>query len=118
MSEDTPVSVTMEKDGEVAVIIVNNPPVNALSWHVRQGLEDNFGAAQHDRLDAVVGKCGLEIVFKALADVPGQRVHRGIVDDDDGDFAVLLHRHADGGFIGHGRLLGSINHRLRRGQAS
>src|SRR3546814_18964100 len=40
MTEETPVSVTMEKDGEIAVIIVNNPPVNALSWHVRQGLEE------------------------------------------------------------------------------
>jgi 3-hydroxyacyl-CoA dehydrogenase len=38
----------MQKDGEVAVIIVNNPPVNALSWHVRQGLEDHFTAALGD----------------------------------------------------------------------
>ena len=48
MSDETPVSVTMQKDGDVAVIIVNNPPVNALSWHVRQGLEDNFKAALAD----------------------------------------------------------------------
>ena len=41
---DTPVSVTMERDGEIAVVIVNNPPVNALSWHVRQGLQDHFTA--------------------------------------------------------------------------
>ena len=31
MSEENPVSVTLEKDGDVAVIIVNNPPVNALN---------------------------------------------------------------------------------------
>ena len=37
---DTPVSVTMERDGDIAIVIVNNPPVNALSWHVRQGLAE------------------------------------------------------------------------------
>ncbi|UNK80177.1 3-hydroxyacyl-CoA dehydrogenase NAD-binding domain-containing protein [Sphingopyxis granuli] len=58
MSEDTPVSVTMQKDGDVAVIIVNNPPVNALSWHVRQGLEDNFKAALADSgVKAIVLRC-------------------------------------------------------------
>jgi len=58
MSEETPVSVTLEKDGDVAVIIVNNPPVNALSWHVRQGLEDNFGAAlADDSVKAIVLRC-------------------------------------------------------------
>jgi 3-hydroxyacyl-CoA dehydrogenase len=35
-------SVTTERQGNVLVIIVNNPPVNALSWHVRQGLKDGF----------------------------------------------------------------------------
>ena len=48
MSDETPVSVTMQKDGDVAVVIVNNPPVNALSWHVRQGLKDHFEAALAD----------------------------------------------------------------------
>ncbi|WP_033074471.1 3-hydroxyacyl-CoA dehydrogenase NAD-binding domain-containing protein [Sphingopyxis sp. MWB1] len=58
MSEETPVSVTMEKDGEIAVIIVNNPPVNALSWHVRQGLEDHFKAAIADEgVKAIVLRC-------------------------------------------------------------
>ena len=58
MSEETPVSVTLEKDGNVAVIIVNNPPVNALSWHVRQGLEDHFGAAlADDSVEAIVLRC-------------------------------------------------------------
>ena len=69
MSEDTPVSVTMEKDGEVAVIIVNNPPVNALSWHVRQGLEDNFGAAlADDSVKAIVLRCA-GATFIAGADI-------------------------------------------------
>ncbi len=69
MSEDTPVSVTMEKDGEVAVIIVNNPPVNALSWHVRQGLEDHFSAAlADDSVKAIVLRCA-GATFIAGADI-------------------------------------------------
>ena len=69
MSEETPVSVTIEKDGDVAVIIVNNPPVNALSWHVRQGLEDNFGAAlADDSVKAIVLRCA-GATFIAGADI-------------------------------------------------
>jgi len=69
MSEDTPVSVTMEKDGEIAVIIVNNPPVNALSWHVRQGLEDHFTAAlADDSVKAIVLRCA-GATFIAGADI-------------------------------------------------
>ena len=69
MSEETPTSVTMEKDGDVAVIIVNNPPVNALSWHVRQGLEDNFAAAlSDDSLKAIVLRCA-GATFIAGADI-------------------------------------------------
>ncbi|AJA10753.1 3-hydroxyacyl-CoA dehydrogenase [Sphingopyxis fribergensis] len=69
MSEDTPVSVTMEKDGEIAVIIVSNPPVNALSWHVRQGLEDHFTAAlADDSVKAIVLRCA-GATFIAGADI-------------------------------------------------
>src|SRR3546814_16585786 len=69
MSEETPVSVTMEKDGDVAVIIVSNPPVNALSWHVRQGLEDHFGAAlADDSVKAIVLRCA-GATFIAGADI-------------------------------------------------
>ena len=69
MTEETPVSVTMEKDGEIAVIIVNNPPVNALSWHVRQGLEDNFAAALgDDSVKAIVLRCA-GATFIAGADI-------------------------------------------------
>ncbi|MGH6649670.1 MAG: 3-hydroxyacyl-CoA dehydrogenase NAD-binding domain-containing protein [Sphingopyxis sp.] len=58
MSEETPISVTLEKDGNVAVVIVNNPPVNALSWHVRQGLADHFAAAlADDSVEAIVLRC-------------------------------------------------------------
>ncbi|WP_428631921.1 3-hydroxyacyl-CoA dehydrogenase NAD-binding domain-containing protein [Sphingopyxis sp.] len=69
MSEETPVSVTLEKDGDVAVIIVNNPPVNALSWHVRQGLEDHFATALSDEsVKAIVLRCA-GATFIAGADI-------------------------------------------------
>ena len=58
MSDETPVSVTMQKDGDVAVVIVNNPPVNALSWHVREGLKTHFEAAlADDGVKAIVLRC-------------------------------------------------------------
>ena len=60
-------------------------------------------AAQHDRLDAVIGERGFEIILQPLPDVPRQGVDRGVVDDDDGDLAILLHRDGNGGFIGHGK---------------
>src|SRR3546814_5884304 len=48
----------MQKDGEVAVVIVNNPPVNALSWHVRWGLKEHFEAAlADDGVKAIVLRC-------------------------------------------------------------
>ena len=50
MSEDTPQSVRIERHGDVAEVIVNNPPVNALSWHVRQGLDDSFAELMADDL--------------------------------------------------------------------
>ena len=69
MSDETPVSVTMQKDGDVAVVIVNNPPVNALSWHVRQGLKDNFEAALADGgVKAIVLRCD-GATFIAGADI-------------------------------------------------
>jgi 3-hydroxyacyl-CoA dehydrogenase len=51
-------SVTTERHGEILVIIVNNPPVNALSWHVRQGLKDGVAEALGDpAIKAAVIRC-------------------------------------------------------------
>ena len=51
-------SVTTQREGEVLVILVNNPPVNALSWHVRQGLKDGVEEALSDpTIKAVVLRC-------------------------------------------------------------
>ena len=45
-------SVDLDRRGRIAVITVNNPPVNALSQHVRQGLREGMRAAI---ADAAVG---------------------------------------------------------------
>jgi 3-hydroxyacyl-CoA dehydrogenase len=62
-------SVTTEQHGDVLVVIVNNPPVNALSWHVRQGIHDSFeqGLAD-DGVKAIVLRCD-GATFIAGADI-------------------------------------------------
>lgn len=50
--------VTLERQGAVAVVRVNNPPVNALGVAVRQGLENSFKAAEADpEVKAIVLVC-------------------------------------------------------------
>ena len=66
---DTPQSVTTQNEGDVRVVIVDNPPVNALSWHVRQGLQDAFTAAiADDGVKAIVLRCD-GATFIAGADI-------------------------------------------------
>nr|WP_315457660.1 3-hydroxyacyl-CoA dehydrogenase NAD-binding domain-containing protein [uncultured Sphingorhabdus sp.] len=62
-------SVTTQKFDDVLVILVDNPPVNALSWHVRQGLQDGFeqGLAD-DGVKAIVLRCAGS-TFIAGADI-------------------------------------------------
>jgi 3-hydroxyacyl-CoA dehydrogenase len=51
-------SVTTQAHGDVLVVLVNNPPVNALSWHVRQGLKDSFEQGLADpAVKAIVLRC-------------------------------------------------------------
>ena len=50
-------TVRLETEGEIALIIVNNPPVNALSWHVRQGLFEGMTKAVHDGAAGIVVIC-------------------------------------------------------------
>ena len=62
-------SVTTERHDEILVLIVDNPPVNALSWHVRQGIAD--GIAQglaDDGVKAMVLRCAGQ-TFIAGADI-------------------------------------------------
>ena len=50
-------SVTYTKDGDIGIITVQNPPVNALSQHVRQGLLDSFTEANNDDTIATILIC-------------------------------------------------------------
>ena len=50
-------SVRLETEGNVALIVVDNPPVNALSWHVRQGLFDGMTQAVETGAQAIVVIC-------------------------------------------------------------
>jgi 3-hydroxyacyl-CoA dehydrogenase len=62
-------SVDLERRGRVAVITVNNPPVNALSQHVRQGLRDGVSQAVADpAVAAIVITCAGR-TFIAGADI-------------------------------------------------
>jgi 3-hydroxyacyl-CoA dehydrogenase len=62
-------SVDLERRGRVAVITVNNPPVNALSQHVRQGLRNGVSQAVGDSaVSAIVITCAGR-TFIAGADI-------------------------------------------------
>jgi len=62
-------SVDLDRRGHVAVLTVNNPPVNALSRHVRQGLHEGLIQAGSDAaVQAVVITCAGR-TFIAGADI-------------------------------------------------
>ncbi len=62
-------SVTTQKMDDVLVVLVDNPPVNALSWHVRQGLKDSFEQGlSDDSIQAIVLRCAGS-TFIAGADI-------------------------------------------------
>src|SRR5258706_178990 len=62
-------SVDLDRRGRVAVLTVNNPPVNALSQHVRQGLRDGLKQAAGDTgVAAIVITCAGR-TFIAGADI-------------------------------------------------
>ena len=50
-------SVSYTKDGDIGIITVNNPPVNALSQHVREGLTESFTEANGDETIATILIC-------------------------------------------------------------
>src|SRR5437660_6275390 len=62
-------SVDLDRRGRIAVFTVNNPPVNALSQHVRQGLRDGLRQAAADAdVAAIVITCAGR-TFVAGADI-------------------------------------------------
>ena len=69
IEELTVQSVTTQKIDDILVVLVDNPPVNALSWHVRQGLKDGFEQAlADDSVKAIVLRCAGS-TFIAGADI-------------------------------------------------
>lgn len=62
-------SVTTQIHDNILVILVQNPPVNALSWHVRQGIKDAIDLAEADpSVRAIVLTCAGS-TFIAGADI-------------------------------------------------
>src|SRR2546422_781309 len=68
MTAITP-SVDLDRRGRIAALTINNPPVNALSQHVRQGLRDGVTQAIADAaVGAIVITCAGR-TFIAGADI-------------------------------------------------
>ncbi len=57
LTESVRLETTTSNGVDVALVIIDNPPVNALSWHVRQGLFDGITQAVADGAKAVVVIC-------------------------------------------------------------
>jgi 3-hydroxyacyl-CoA dehydrogenase len=57
VSESVRIETESSDVGDIAVIVIDNPPVNALSWHVRQGLFDGLAKAVEDGAKGVVVIC-------------------------------------------------------------
>ena len=66
---NTPVSLTL--DGRVAVILIDNPPVNALSPHVVDALPVVLAQAAADPAVAAIVVAGAGRTFVAGADIKG-----------------------------------------------
>jgi 3-hydroxyacyl-CoA dehydrogenase len=65
----TPQAVTLTKHGRIAVATVDNPPVNALSYAVRQGLTDAIAAVDADPEVAALVVIAAGRTFMAGADI-------------------------------------------------
>jgi len=61
--------VTCDRDGDIAVITVNNPPVNALAARVRQELVEAVDAADRDEAVRAIIITGAGRAFSAGADI-------------------------------------------------
>lgn len=62
-------TVETQKEGDVAVIRMNNPPVNALGFALRSGLEEAFNAANADPAVKAIVLTGTGRFFSAGADI-------------------------------------------------
>lgn len=62
-------AVRLEREGTVAVVVIDNPPVNAASWDVRQGLMEAIERACADPDITAVVLIGAGTTFIAGADI-------------------------------------------------
>ncbi len=98
--------VAFEKDGDVAVLKINNPPVNALSHGVRKGLLEGMKMAEADEdVKAVVIHCEGR-TFIAGADIsefgkpmqePGLKETQDAIEDSSMPVVAAIHGTALGG---------------------
>ena len=65
----TPGAIRLEKDGSVAVLVIDNPPVNAGSWDVRNGLLAALRASCSDPEISAIVIIGAGKTFVAGADI-------------------------------------------------
>ncbi len=59
----------MQRDGAIAIIVVDNPPVNALKHEVRAGMLENFTKAAEDKSVEAIVLTGAGRTFMAGADI-------------------------------------------------
>jgi 3-hydroxyacyl-CoA dehydrogenase len=99
-------SVDLDRRGRIAVLTVNNPPVNALSQDVRQGLRDGVRAAIDDpAVGAIVLVCAGR-TFIAGADItefgkpprePGLHEVLDLIESSPKAVVAVIHGTALGG---------------------